>query len=192
MGAADFDDVRKFFSFGIERVAKIFYRGEQAARRFRGGGNVHGGGKRVIGGLRHVHIIIGVDGLLAAHDAVGNFDGAIGNHFVDVHVGLRAAAAFPDPKREVLVELSGDDFISGQRDQRGFFHRKLAETLVHERTGFFEDAEGANQFGRHGVLADGEVDERAGGLGAVVAGGGGADPAPGVRLSDDQSGHYYS
>src|SRR5258708_33291892 len=94
----------------------------------------------------------------------------------------RAAAGLPDAKREVLVELSGDDFISGQRDQRGFFHRKLAETLVHERTSFFEDAESANQFGRHGVLADGEVDERAGGLGAVVAVGGGVDLAHGVRL----------
>src|SRR5258707_6297916 len=40
MSAADFDDVRKFFSFGIERVAKIFYRGKQAARGFRVGGNV--------------------------------------------------------------------------------------------------------------------------------------------------------
>src|SRR5260370_24183777 len=46
MATADFDDVRKFFSFGIERVAKIFYRGEQAARRFRGGCDVHGGGQR--------------------------------------------------------------------------------------------------------------------------------------------------
>ncbi len=190
MSAADFDDVRKFFSFGIERVAKIFYRGEQAARRFRGGGNVHGGGKRVVGGLRHVHIVIGVNRFLAAHDAAGNFDGAIGDDFVDVHVGLRAAAGLPDAKREVLVELSGDDFISGQRDQRGFFHRKLAETLVHERTGFFEDAEGANQFGRHGVLADGEVDERAGGLGAVVAVGGDVDLAHGVRLGASWSGGY--
>src|SRR5258708_39771608 len=48
MGATDFDDVRKFFSFGIERVAKIFYRGEQAARRFRGGAKWNAVGKRVV------------------------------------------------------------------------------------------------------------------------------------------------
>src|SRR2546425_10444876 len=50
MGAADLDDVRKFFRFSIERIAEIFYRGEQAARGFRGGGDVHGRGKGVVGG----------------------------------------------------------------------------------------------------------------------------------------------
>src|SRR5580693_9262239 len=41
MGAADFDDVGKFLGFGVESVAKIFYRREQAARGFRGGSDVH-------------------------------------------------------------------------------------------------------------------------------------------------------
>src|SRR4029077_10470973 len=67
MRTANFYDVRKFLGFGVERVAKIFYRGKQAARRFRGGGDVHGGGKRVVGGLRHVHIIIWMNRFLAAH-----------------------------------------------------------------------------------------------------------------------------
>src|SRR5260370_5109624 len=109
MGAADFDDVRKFFGFGIERVAKIFYRGKQPARRFRGGGNVHGGGKGVVGGLRHVDVVVGIDGLLAAHDAAGDFDGAIGDQFGDVHGVLRATAGLPDPEREVVVQFSGDN-----------------------------------------------------------------------------------
>src|SRR5260370_41607299 len=113
MSTADFDDVGKFFSVGVERVAKIFYSGEEAARRFRGGGDVHGGGKRVVGGLRHVHIIIWMNRFLAAHFAASNFDGAVGDDFVDVHVGLRAAAGMPDAQREVLVELSGDDFVGG-------------------------------------------------------------------------------
>src|SRR5438445_4856445 len=45
MSAADFDHIRKFFGFGVERVAEIFYGGEQAARRFRGCGAVHGRGE---------------------------------------------------------------------------------------------------------------------------------------------------
>src|SRR5713226_5969225 len=47
MGAANFDDVRELFGFDVESVAKSFDRGEETARGFRGGGNVHGGGKRV-------------------------------------------------------------------------------------------------------------------------------------------------
>ena len=50
-----------------------------------------------------------------------------------------------------------------------FFFGELAEIAIDERGGFFQDAEGANQFGRHGVFADGEMDEGAGGLRAVVA-----------------------
>src|SRR2546427_4988106 len=111
MGAADLDDVRKFLGFGIERVAEIFYGGEEAPRGFRGSGDVHGRGKRVVGGLRHVDVVVGMNGLFAAHDAAGNFDGAIGDDFVDVHVGLRAAAGLPDAKREVVVEFAFDDFI---------------------------------------------------------------------------------
>src|SRR5258707_13422256 len=47
MGAADFYDVRELLGFGVERVAKSFDGREEAARGFRGGGDVHGGGERV-------------------------------------------------------------------------------------------------------------------------------------------------
>src|SRR3989442_5320307 len=38
MGAADLDDVRKFFGFGVERVAEIFYGVGEGADRSRCGG----------------------------------------------------------------------------------------------------------------------------------------------------------
>jgi hypothetical protein len=91
-----FDDVRKFPGFGVESVAKFFYGGEKTPHGFRGRGDVHGGGEGVVGRLRHVDVVVGMNGLFAAHDAAGNFDGAVGNDFVDVHVGLRAAAGLPD------------------------------------------------------------------------------------------------
>src|SRR5712664_3107141 len=188
MGAADFYDVGEFPGFGVERVAKSLDGREQAARGFRGGGDVHGGGKRVVGGLRHVHIIIWMDGLLAAQFASGDFNGAIGNHLVDVHVGLRAAAGLPDAKREVLREFSFDDFIGGPHDEAALFVREFSQVLVHERGGFFEYAEGADQLGRHEVLADSEVDERAGGLRAVVAVDGDFDLAHGVGLGARRNG----
>ena len=67
------------------------------------------------------------------------------------------------------LELAGDDFVGGLDDQLGFVGGELAEVLVHERGGFFQDAEGANQLGRHGVFADVEVMQRALRLSAPVA-----------------------
>src|SRR6266852_9373960 len=133
MGAADFYDVRELLGFGVEGVADVFHGGEETARGFRGGGDVHGGGKRVVGGLRHIYIVIGMNRLLAAHNAAGDFDGAVGHDFVDVHVGLRAAAGLPDAEREVVVQFAGDDFIGGLGDQCGFFGGQLAEILIDER-----------------------------------------------------------
>src|SRR5882757_824800 len=48
MGAADFDDAREFFGFGVKGVAKFFYGGDQAARSLGRRGDVHSGGKCVV------------------------------------------------------------------------------------------------------------------------------------------------
>ena len=63
---------------------------------------------------------------------------------------------------------------------RGFVGGEFAEVLIDQRRGFLQDAEGADQLGRHGVVADGEVDQRTGGLRAVVAVGGDFDLAHAV------------
>ena len=46
--------------------------------------------------------------------------------------------------------------------------RELAEFLIHECRGFFQDGKGANQFGRHGVAPDVEVMQRSLRLSAPV------------------------
>ena len=63
-------------------------------------------GSVVVGRLRHVDVIVGVDRLLRPHLPATEFDGAIGDDLVRVHVGLCAAARLPDVQREVIVELS--------------------------------------------------------------------------------------
>ena len=58
--------------------------------------------------------------LLAAHLAAGNLNRAIGDHFVGVHVGLRAAARLPDAQRKVFVEFSFDHFVGSLFDKFRF------------------------------------------------------------------------
>jgi len=69
----------------------------------------------------------------------------------------------------MVVELTVDDFIGSLRDECGFVGGEFAQILVGEGAGFFEDAEGADEFARFGVVAYVEVDERARRLRAVVA-----------------------
>src|SRR5258708_9303983 len=67
VGAADLDDVRAFLGFYVESVAQLLYRRQKTPRGFRGGGDVHGRGKGVVGGLRHVDVVVRVNGFFAAH-----------------------------------------------------------------------------------------------------------------------------
>ncbi len=93
------------------------------------------------------------------------------------------------PQGEMVVEFSADDFVGCLGDEAGLFGGEFAEILIDQRSGFFEDAEGANQLGRHGVFADVEVDEGAGGLGAVVAVDGDFDLAHAVGFGAGGTGH---
>ena len=99
--------------------------------------------------------------LLRSQFAARQFDGAVGDDFIDVHVGLRAAAGLPDAQGKLVVEFAGDDFVGGLHDELGFVGGKLAQVLVHQRAGLLEDAKGADQFRRHGVAANIEMQERA-------------------------------
>ena len=115
---ADLDDVlerlrpsaasvsRSLRTDGISRVAERL-----------DGGDVHGRREDVVGRLAHVDVVVGVD--LAAHPALAaqELAGAVGDHFVQVHVGLRAAAGLPDDERELVVVLAGDHFV-GRGDDR--------------------------------------------------------------------------
>ena len=69
---------------------------------------------------------------------------------------------------KLVVELAGDHFVGRLRDQARLFRRQLAEFLIHQRRGLFQNAEGANQLRRHDVAADVEMHQRARRLRAPV------------------------
>src|SRR5215471_6693697 len=98
-----------------------------------------------------------MDGLLRTHFAASDFDGAVRDNLIYVHVGLRTAAGLPDAQRELIVTLARDDFVGRFDDEPGFVRGELAQVLVDERRSFFQDAESADQFGWHSVAANVEV-----------------------------------
>lgn len=71
---------------------------------------MHDGWEGVVGGGRHVDVIVWVDGLFAAFLTAEDLDGTVGDYFVGVHVGLGAGARLPDDEGEVLEEEEVGDF----------------------------------------------------------------------------------
>ena len=69
--------------------------GHQVLLGFHDGCDVHCSGVAIIGRLPHVHMVIWMHCFapdLSAH----YFDGPVSDHFIGVHVGLRAAASLPN------------------------------------------------------------------------------------------------
>ena len=82
----------------------------------------------------------GWTGFLMPMLAAGQLDGAVGDHLVDVHVRLRAAAGLPDAEREVVVELARrSPRRRPARSGRAFSAGELAELAVDQRRGLLQD-----------------------------------------------------
>jgi hypothetical protein len=63
VGAPDLNDIVKFFGFGGDGVVHFFHRRNQHVLHTLSGGDVHGRGERIVRRLRHVHVVVGMNGL---------------------------------------------------------------------------------------------------------------------------------
>ena len=90
VGSADFDDAFEGVGFGFEGVAEGLEGWDEVALNLKDGSNVHDGWEGVVGRGRHVDVVIGMDRLLRTHCSSEDLDGAIGDDFVGIHVGLCA------------------------------------------------------------------------------------------------------
>ena len=175
MGAPDFGDVLELHGPGLQRVAEGGHRAEQPEHDLLGHRDVHGGREGVVRRLRHVDVVVGMDGLLGAHDPAAELDGPVGDDLVGVHVGLRAAARLPDAQRELVVEVALGHLARRLLDEAGQGLVQLAEVAVDRGRRALEDPEGPDQRLGHRLDADVEVVQGALGLGAPVAVGGDLD-----------------
>ena len=64
-------------------------------------------GKDIVGALAHVHVVVGMDGLVGREAiAAADLDGPMGDHLVDVHVGRGAGTGLKDIDGKLPVEAS--------------------------------------------------------------------------------------
>jgi hypothetical protein len=101
---------------------------------------------------------------------VHQFQRAIGNHFIGVHVGRRPRTALQDIEAELVVQLAVDQFLA--RPFHACQHRPIEDPAVSVGSSgrHLDHAERFNQVGIEAELDAGNVkiDKRARGLHAVV------------------------
>ena len=111
-------------------------------------------------------MIVGVNRRLASKRRAGELAAAVGDHLVDVHVELGAAAGHPHMQRKHVVMLSGEDFVADLHDQLVTLIVEPLAGVVGDGGGFLQGRIGRDHFARDQILADAEMLERALGLSA--------------------------
>ena len=96
--------------------------------------------------------------------AAEQFGGAIGEHLVQVHVGLGAGTGLPDHQRKFHVVLAGDDLVRRFDDGPGFFFVQQPEFRIDQCAGALDACQCMNQLQRHALAGDAEILQAALGL----------------------------
>jgi hypothetical protein len=185
VSGTDLHDPLELAGAALEGVAELAQPWEEVLDDRSRRGDVHRGWERVVGGLRHVHVVVRVDGVLRSERAAQQLDGAVRDDLVHVHVRLGPRARLPHVQREVVVEAPLDHLVGGPHDRLGQARVQASRVAVHDRCGLLEDRLGPHDLDRHAVglgPADREVVQGSLGLGAPVPVGGDLDRAHRIRL----------
>ena len=165
--SAHLDDGVKFLRFFVERVGKTHQRIQQAVnlldQRHFAGGRVH-----VVCGLTAVDVVVRVNDGIVALCAAENFDGAVGDNLVGVHVHAGACAALNGINEKLIVKIAFDDLVAGLTDCLSDWKRNLTVVCVQHCSGFLDLRDGNDHFVIHAAAADGKVLNGSQGLNAVV------------------------
>ena len=129
---------------------------------------MHRGWETVIRTLAAIDVVVGVDGFLAALLAAQNFNGAVRDDLVGIHIGLGAGTGLPDHQGEFGIPCAVGDFAGGLGDGVAQAGIQLAQFHIHLRRRLFQNTQGADQRHRHGFAADFEILQTARGLRAPI------------------------
>ena len=117
-------------------------------------GNIDSGGKSIIGGLTHIDVVIGMNGILTAHFSSKSLDGPVGDHFIEIHIGLGSAAGLPHYQGEMVIQFSSNHLIRSIVDSYLKFFIQAAKGVVNGSGGFFKNAVGPDKFPGKALITD--------------------------------------
>ena len=168
LGTAHLDHIVKFLGLDLQSLIQTVQLMESTGQQSQDG-QLAGGGIHIVGGLSHVHMIIGMDDGIIALLAAQDLDGPVGNDLVGVHIGRGAGAALDGVDDELVMELAVDDFVAGGDDGVGDLGIQSAGMLVGHGRGLLDLSQADDQQLMHGMAGDGEVLMAAQGLDAIVS-----------------------
>ena len=115
-------------------------------------------GKRVVGGLVAVDVVEWRNGFVLPQRPAENRQGAIGQHFVDVHVRAGAGAALEEVGEDRIGEEPLGHFRTGLQDRLGLgrIAGPDAQFPIHRRAGQLDRAIGPHQFGMDRAARNGK------------------------------------
>ena len=137
MRAPALEHVVELRALGEQRIAEHPERSDQVARESQRT-EPDCGRNHVVGGLRHVDVIVRMDQRIAAARRSEVLVGEVGEHLVHVHVVRRAGAGLVHVDDEVVAMRATQDLIGGGDDRVGQLRIEPARLLVRERRGFLD------------------------------------------------------
>ncbi len=118
LGAAHLDDVLEFLGLRLEGHAQ--HRHGLAQPHDAGiGGELERRRIDVVGALAHVDVFVGWQEMIVALGPAQQFQRAVGDDLVGVHVGRGAGAALDHVDHELVVQPARPDFLGGGDDGVG-------------------------------------------------------------------------
>ena len=148
----------EFAGLGFESRAQLG-QGDQQLLDASVGGKLDGCGVGVVGGLRSIDMIIGVDHVVSAFGQSQVLECTVGDHLIGVHIRGGAGAALDHIDYKLLVQLAGNQIIAGLGDGGGLFEIDGAKLQIGLGRRLFDKGKRADQLGhvRDRVTGDGEV-----------------------------------
>ncbi len=131
-------------------------------------GDVNCGRDDVVGGLADVHVVVGVDGRTRTFGSVQVLDGPVGDDLVGVHVSGCAGTRLEYVHDELVIEVAIGDLARGGDYRLGYIAGEKAKFVVDLRRGELDGGYRVYEGTPESEVADGEVEDGAHGVRAVV------------------------
>ncbi len=163
VGAANLDDVVEGGGLAGQGLLQGGEGRQQPVRDGGDGRQVHGAREDIIAGLAPVHLVVGVHQARFPAGAAEQFAGPVGQHLVEVHVGLGAGAGLPDHQGELGVVQAAQDLVGGGHDGLGLAGGQQPQGVVDPGTGGLDAGQGMDDL--HGLALPRDVEVVQGALG---------------------------
>src|SRR6201996_3483920 len=126
-----------------------------------------GGRNHVVTGLSHVHMVIGMDRIFQPDRLARDLTHAIRDHLVGVHVGAGAGTGLENVERKAAVQLSLDNLFRSLNDEACTLSVESLTIPIGLGGAPLDKPERANQWTTKAISADGKIEDRALGGGAI-------------------------